>query len=96
MRVAVPANVQRTIWSPKWSSTRDHGPALTGTDRHAPSNFPLQVNTIDHQEMAVLHCSNHFVEIGELGGLVFVNLGAFDASDAEMDGQLEITKFLPR
>jgi len=46
--------------------------------------------------MAVLHCSNHFVEIGELGGLVFVNLGAFDASDAEMDGQLEITKFLPR
>ena len=30
MRVAVPANVQRTIWSPK-SSTRDHGPALTGT-----------------------------------------------------------------
>jgi len=30
MRVAVPANVQRTIWSPKWSSTRDHGPALPG------------------------------------------------------------------
>ncbi len=40
MRVAVPANVQRTIWSPNWSPTRDHGPALTGTDRHAVK-FPI-------------------------------------------------------
>jgi hypothetical protein len=40
--------------------------------------------------MAVLRCSNHFVEIGELGNLVFVNLGAFGASNAEMDRQLEI------
>ncbi len=30
----------------------------------------------------MLHCSNHFVEIGELGSLVFVNLGAFGASDS--------------
>ncbi len=55
-----------------------------------PHQVTVVGRRIDHQEMAMLHCSNHFVEIGELGSFVFVKLGAFDASDAEMDRQLEI------
>src|SRR6266699_513920 len=69
MRVAVPASVQRTIWSPKWSSTRDHGPALIGTDRHAPSNFPLQVLTGQNKTAGVKlwFCRTQFREFGDRG-----------------------------
>jgi hypothetical protein len=55
-----------------------------------PHQVTVLRRSIDDEEVAVLHCSNHLVEIGELGGLVFVNLGAFGASNAAMDRQLEI------
>src|SRR5262249_8238669 len=32
-------------WSPKWSRTGDHGPALNGTQRHVRPIFAIQINT---------------------------------------------------
>src|SRR6266536_6034924 len=39
--------------------------------------------------MAVTHCSNDPVEVGELGGFGLANIGALGAGHAEMDRPLE-------
>ena len=47
-------------------------------------------------EWAILRRGNGSLEIGELGSLVFLHHGAFDACDAEVRRQLQIGLAPPR
>ena len=50
-----------------------------------PHQVAVVRGRIDHHKvMAILHCGDGSLELGEFGGLVFVHSGAFGARDAEM------------
>ena len=54
------ANVKRTVWSPKWLRTRQHGHGLNGTRQHEPPDFPIQFMTWKDNGIRVGIAANEF------------------------------------
>ena len=63
----------------------ERGHQRIGDRMGEPHQVAIVRGRIDHDEvMAILHCGNGALEVGQLDGLVFVDAGAFGARDAEM------------